>query len=49
VAKSHNGWRKLSGSAKRKIEKFLSLGERAVRRQFVAARRRELKRGTLYE
>jgi len=36
MAKAHNGWRKLSGSGQRKIEKIVALGDRAVRRQFVA-------------
>ena len=40
MAKAQNGWRKLSGSGQRKIEKILALGDRAVRRQFVAADRR---------
>ena len=40
MAKAQNGWRKLSGSGQRKIEKFVALGDRAVRRQFVAADRR---------
>lgn len=39
MAKAQNGWRKLSGSEQRKIEKMVLLGDRAVRRQFVAADR----------
>ncbi len=46
MAKSHNGWRKLSGSAKRKIEKILTQGDRTTRRFFIAAKRRELEGGT---
>jgi len=41
MAKAQNGWRKLSGSGQRKIEKIVALGDRAVRRQFVAADRRQ--------
>lgn len=28
MAKAQNGWRKLSGSGQRKIEKFVALGDR---------------------
>jgi hypothetical protein len=41
MAKAQNGWRKLSGSGKRKIERILNLGDCAVGRQFVAAAWRE--------
>ena len=40
MAKAQNGWRKLSGSGQRKIERILALGSCAVRRQFVATDRR---------
>ena len=41
MAKAQNGWRKLSGSGQRKIERVLAPGSRAVRRQFVATDRRQ--------
>ena len=41
MAKAQNGWRKLSGSGQRKIERVLAQGSRAVRRQFVATDRRQ--------
>jgi hypothetical protein len=43
--KSHLRFSKASGSTKRKIEMILRRGNRAVRRQFVAARRRDLEGG----
>jgi hypothetical protein len=47
MAKSFLKFSKASGSTKRRVENFFSRGERAMRRQFVAAKRREL-RGTVY-
>jgi hypothetical protein len=41
MAKAQNGWRKLSGSGQRKVERILVLGGRAVRRQIVATDRRQ--------
>ena len=46
-------WSRASGSTRQKIEKLIRQGERATRRQFVAAKRRELpgelsERGTVY-
>jgi hypothetical protein len=45
MAKSHNGWKKLSRSGQRKIEAIIRQGERYTLRQFVAADRRRLKGG----
>jgi hypothetical protein len=43
--KSHMRFSKASGSDRRKVETIVRRGGRAARRQFVAARRRELKGG----
>ena len=43
MAKSQNGWKKLSGSGRRRIEKILARGDRAFYRQFNSARRRHMK------
>jgi hypothetical protein len=48
MAKSHNGWKKLSGTGKRKIERILAQGDRTTRRFFIAAKRHEMERGTIY-
>lgn len=51
--KSHLRFSKANGSTRRLVEKIVARGERALRRQFVAAKRRELpgelsERGTVY-
>ena len=43
MPKAQRGWRKLSGSAKRKIEKILAQGDRYFYRQFNSASRRKMK------
>jgi hypothetical protein len=45
MAKSHNGWKKLSRSGQRKIEAIIRQSERYTLRQFVAVERRRLKGG----
>ena len=46
MAKSHNGWRKLSGSTRRRIEKIIRQGDRVTRRSLAAWRRRQLEGGS---
>ena len=41
MGKAQNGWRKLCGSGRWKMDRILDLGGRAVRRQFVATDRRQ--------